>query len=111
MPIDRTTSQRASDAYADRTIRQPTMTSGAKATQGPNNAGADAAAQPGAVSAGATIKLSPQAQRFAQALAAAQATPDVRADRVAAVRAKLASGDDGVDVTTLADKLLGKVEP
>ena len=109
MHIDRTTSQRTSEAYANSTIRQPITTSGAKATQGPNNDGADAAAQPGAVSAGATIKLSPQAQLFANALAAAQAAPDVRPDHVAAARARLANGTDSIDVTSLAGKLLGKV--
>jgi flagellar biosynthesis anti-sigma factor FlgM len=110
MNIDRTTSQRASEAYADNSIRQPTTTSGANATQGPQNVGDSGSAQTNAVSAGATIKLSPQAQLFAQALAAAQATPDVRADRVAAARARLANGDGEGDVTALAGKLLGKVD-
>ena len=105
MNIDRAISQRASEAYADTTIRQPPPTVGAPAPHGSHSV-----AQPHAVGAGATIKLSPQAQLYAQALAAAQATPDVRADRVAAIQARLAGGDESVDVTALAGKLLGQVD-
>ena len=109
MTIDKMTSQRATSAYSDTLSRTSSNSvAGAKTTQGPD---ATSAATPNAAShvpAGATIALSPGAQLFARALAAAQATPDVRADRVAAIQAKLAQQPASVDANALATKLLGE---
>ncbi len=82
---------------------------GASTSQGVKGAG-DTATSAGAGSADATVTLSPGAQMFARALVAAKSTPDVRADRVAALRARIAQGDGEIDVNALAQKLMGTVE-
>jgi hypothetical protein len=104
MAIDTTTLQRANAIYSDAQSRVGTSAAGVSATssaQGPSDT-------PAAPIVGATVTLSPDAQRFAAALAQAQVTPDVRPDRLAAVRAKLAAQNgDGIDTDALAAKLLG----
>ena len=111
MSIDKMTSQRATTAYSDTLSRTASNSvAGAKTTQGPQGPDATSAATPNAASnvpAGAIIALSPGAQLFARALAAAQAAPEVRADRVAAIQAKLAQQPATVDADALATKLLG----
>jgi len=117
MQIDRSTSQRANDAYAQHMLRQqhPNSPVGVTTTQGPQRTtattGAGASTSPNAeIAASATVSLSSNAQTFARALAAAQHTPDVRADRVAALRARFAGGNLEVDATKLAASMLKSVD-
>ncbi len=106
MTIDKLTSQRATNAYHD-TLNRATSTTGAAAT--PASQGSDPAATPppATTPTGAVIALSPGAQTFARALAAALSTPEVRANRVAAIQARLANQPAEVDADALATKLLG----
>ncbi len=53
-----------------------------------------------------TLELSPDARLLHQALAAASRAPDVRSDRVEAVKAKLAAGELGQDPGRLADLMI-----
>jgi hypothetical protein len=55
------------------------------------------------------VALSPGAQTFARALAAALNAPEVRADRVAALQVRLANQPAEVDADALAAKLLGSM--
>ena len=105
MTIDKLTSQRATLAYSD-TLSRATSTTGAAATPAPQEI--DPAAMPlASVPSGAVVALSPGAQTFARALAAALGAPEVRADRVAAIQARLANQPAEVDADALAAKLLG----
>jgi flagellar biosynthesis anti-sigma factor FlgM len=111
MSIDKLTSQRATLAYREKPGRATTSVAGATTTQGPQSADATSATPPTATpttSNGAIIALSPGAQLFSRALAAAQATPEVRADRVAALQAKFAAGADPVNADALAAKMLNE---
>lgn len=106
MTIQRFDAQRASTAYTDTLSRVRTATpEGVKPTQ--SVAATTAAAPAGATKAGAVISLSPEAKLFAKALASAHGASDVRADRVAAVQARLAKNNSSVDVDALAAKMLG----
>jgi len=108
MSLDAINSQRANSAYMDTLSRTQTTTGGVNATQAPPPADADGDAAKAAATPGAIIALSPGAQFFAQVLAAAQGTPDARADKLAAVQARLAAAPNAeVDVQALAAKLLG----
>ncbi len=103
MAIDTTTLQRANAIYSETQNRVATSAAGVNATsssQGPGNS-------PAIPITGATVTLSPDALRFAAALAQAQAMPDARPDRLAAVRAKLAQNGDAIDTQALAATLLG----
>ncbi|TAJ18027.1 MAG: flagellar biosynthesis anti-sigma factor FlgM [Dehalococcoidia bacterium] len=51
------------------------------------------------------VSLSANAQSFARVMEAAQQQPDVRADRVAAVRARIADGTYGIDAHLIAQRL------
>lgn len=105
MSIDKLTTQRATTAYTDTLSRNlATSASGATPTSAPQNAETNAAASP---PAGAIIALSPGAQIFARARVAASAAPEVRADRIAQVQAKLAQHGNEIDADALAAKLLG----
>ena len=109
MSLDAMTSQRANSAYLDTLSRTPaTTTGGVNATQASPPADADGDAANAAATPGAIIALSPGAQLFSQVLAAAQGTPNVRADKLAAIQARLAAAPDaGTDVQALAAKMLG----
>ena len=110
MNIERALSQRAGEIYMSGGQDKVNASAGANASQEVRDVSDTSAG------AGATVSLSPGAQIFARALAAAQSTPDVRADRVAALRARIAQGAGGsgaggeVDVNALAQKLMGTVE-
>jgi negative regulator of flagellin synthesis FlgM len=54
------------------------------------------------------VKWSSEARLASEALAAAKAAPDVRADRVAALKASIANGTYKVDSKTLADKMISR---
>jgi hypothetical protein len=107
MSLDALNAQRATGAYLDTLSRnQSTTSGGVNATSAPPPTDADGDAKTAAP--GAVIALSPGAQFFAQVLSAAQDAPDVRADKLAAVQARLAANPDGTaDVQALAAKLLG----
>jgi len=61
----------------------------------------------GATAAGGDrVQLSADAKLAAAATDAAQRAPDVRADKVAQAKAKLASGDLGADAAKLADAVI-----
>jgi hypothetical protein len=107
MALDKLTSQRASSAYSDALSRANSL-QGAHATQG--SPGADPTPAVTAAPASAVIALSPEAQLFARALAAAQATPDGRADHVAALQARMANRSADVNADALAAKLLGNTQ-
>ncbi len=107
MTLDKLTSQRATTAYSD-ALSRANSSKGAQATQG--SSGADAAPTTAVTPAGAVIALSPGAQLFARALAAAHATPQIRAERVAALQTRLANGAGEVDADALAAKLLGSAQ-
>lgn len=51
------------------------------------------------------VSLSATAQSFARVMEAVQQQPDVRADRVAAVRARIANGTYGIDAQLIAQRL------
>lgn len=51
------------------------------------------------------VSLSATAQSFARVMEAVQQQPDVRADRVADVRARIANGSYGVDADLIAQRL------
>lgn len=106
MTLQRTDAQRASTAYTTVLNR---VRNGAPVGVNPTSAATDPAATSptNATQAGAVITLSPSAKLFAKALASAQFAPDVRADRVAAVRARLAQNPSSVDIESLAAKMLG----
>jgi negative regulator of flagellin synthesis FlgM len=109
MNIERSLFQRAGEVYMSGGQHNVNASSGTNASQGAKGAG-DSSASAAAAGADATVSLSPGAQIFARALAAAQSTPEVRADRVAALRARIAQGGGEVDVNALAQKLMGTVE-
>lgn len=103
MTLDSITSQRAASAYSD-AISRATSATGATATSGASGA---QSATPATTSADAVVALSPEAQAFARALAAAQAVPDVRGDKVAAIQARIANRGTDVNADTLATNLMG----
>ncbi len=109
MSLDAVNAQRANSAYLDTLSRtRTTAAGGVNATQAPQSADADGDAAQAAAAPGAIIAFSPGAQFFAQVLSAAQGTPDVRADKLAAIQARLAAAPNGeVNVQTLATKMLG----
>lgn len=51
------------------------------------------------------VSLSATAQSFARVMEAVQQQPDVRADRVAAVRARIADGTYGIDADLIAQRI------
>lgn len=53
------------------------------------------------------VDVSESSRLFSQALVAAQATPDVRAERVEAVRAAVQNGTYQVDSRLIAERILG----
>jgi negative regulator of flagellin synthesis FlgM len=56
--------------------------------------------------AGDRVELSPLAKDLQKAAEVAQATPDVRADKVAALKAKIESGTYEVDSKKVASKMI-----
>ncbi len=59
-----------------------------------------------ATSQSAKVNWSPKAKLAQEALALAKASPDVRADKVAALKAAIADGTYKVDSKSLADKMI-----
>ena len=51
------------------------------------------------------VALSANAQSFARVMESVQQQPDVRADRVASVRARIADGTYGIDAHLIAQRL------
>ncbi len=51
------------------------------------------------------VALSANAQSFARVMEAVQQQPEVRADRVAAVRARIENGTYGIDAQVIAQRL------
>ena len=68
--------------------------------------GKDGGVKTGQTSSSDRIEVSSEARLLSTALAAAQSAPEVRADRVEAVRQKLAKGQIGNDVDRLANSML-----
>jgi negative regulator of flagellin synthesis FlgM len=69
----------------------------AKARRGDKAAGKDA---------GDKVSLSPEAKLRTEAYKAAQDAPEVRHDKVAAIKAQIASGEYTVDSRKIAEKLV-----
>jgi flagellar biosynthesis anti-sigma factor FlgM len=105
--IERSRSNRMTDAY-ENTLQYtpPPPASGAPGPRDSIANGVAPASPNNEAQSGAIISLSPEALLFTRALAAARASPDVRADRVAALRARYANGDTDIDMNALAAKLL-----
>ncbi len=106
MSLDKLVPQRATSAYNTVLSRAGSQvkTNGATSAQGvaaTPDAPLSEGARPGAI-----ISLSPNARLLAQALAAAQATPDTRTDKVVAARARLATGAEDVNPQALAKSML-----
>jgi negative regulator of flagellin synthesis FlgM len=55
------------------------------------------------------VDVSESSRLFAQALAAVQSTPDVRTERVDAVRAALENGSYQVNAKLVAERILGLI--
>jgi len=108
MTIDRIAAQRASNAYD---YTNTVSTTGAKSSQEVGALSANSPQPTGneGVAPDAKVTLSPDAQTFAKALQSAQQQSDVRPDRVADVRSRLAEIQARleVDTSTLAAKMLG----
>lgn len=71
------------------------------------NEGARRTPQAGGAAARRTdqVSLSASAQSFARVMEAVQGGPDVRSERVAAVRARIADGTYGIDAHLIAQRL------
>jgi len=54
-----------------------------------------------------SVAVSPSARSFTAALQSIAATPDIREDRVAQIRARIESGTYKPDASKIADKILG----
>jgi flagellar biosynthesis anti-sigma factor FlgM len=107
----RALTQRASNAYdAARLPGQLTTPSGVPVPQDLTGGTPPAANAAGSVPPDAVVTLSPDAKSFARIMAAANNVPDVRADRVALARARMARGEVGNDVQSLAAKILQSAE-
>lgn len=57
---------------------------------------------------GEKAEISPKAKEFAQAKAAATEAPDVREDKIAEIKKRLAEGRYKVDVDAVADRLVNE---
>jgi negative regulator of flagellin synthesis FlgM len=102
MEINKTTSDRIQQAGVD-------QAAASKAKSVKDSKDTDSAQQNARVQGSSTEKVawSADSQIMAQGLEAARNAPDVRADRVAALKAQLADGSYKVDATKLADKMIG----
>ena len=56
-----------------------------------------------------TVELSPASRLFEKALAAAKNAPDVRMDRVDAVRSQISAGTYKIDAAAIAARLLAGI--
>lgn len=56
----------------------------------------------------AKAEISDKAKDFAKAHAVATATPDVREDRIAELKKRIAAGDYKVDTDKVAEKMMGE---
>jgi negative regulator of flagellin synthesis FlgM len=70
--------------------------------------GQDAGAARTEAASGDKVSLSPEAKLAGVALGTAQAAPDVRRDRVEAIKARIADGTYAVDSKKIAEKLVGE---
>lgn len=57
-------------------------------------------------SSGDRVTLSPQARELREARRALEALPDVREDKVADIRARIAAGTYRIDAAAIADKMI-----
>jgi negative regulator of flagellin synthesis FlgM len=99
MKVQETTTRSATDlalqaAKSAKPETQPAQAAPAK-TQGSQGAGP-----------AATVQLSPRSRELHSAMAAAQAAPDVRSDKVADVKRRLDNGTYLVDPTRIARGIL-----
>lgn len=82
-------------------------TAGAKRTDKAGDAAAVAKSGTAAVDSGAVKpEISPKAREFAQAKEVASKAPDVREDRIAELKKKIASGSYQVNAQAIADKMV-----
>lgn len=65
-------------------------------------------AQSTATSRSSDVKWSADAKLATEAMAVAKASPDIRADRVASLKASIADGSYKVDAKALADKMISR---
>jgi negative regulator of flagellin synthesis FlgM len=101
MEINKTTSDRVQQTGVDQAAA-----SKAKSVKDSKDAGAAAKARAEGTSS-EKVSWSADATILNQGLDAARAAPDVRTDRVAALKAQLADGSYKVDAKKLADKMIG----
>jgi len=67
---------------------------------------ASAATEKGAAPQGAKAEISSKSKEFAQARASAASAPDVREDRVAELKQRIAEGSYKIDGESIADRLV-----
>ena len=83
---------------------QSRLTGAAQANQPANRAAANAPAP--AKEGGDRVSLSPEGKLRTEAFTAAMGAPDVRAEKVAALKARVQSGEYAIDGKAIATKLL-----
>ena len=91
----------------DHTTNHPVTGGEASGTQqGGRVKSSPAAASQETRTAGAKAEISKKSKEFAQAKSVAKATPDVRADRVAELKQRIADGKYKVDAPAIADRMV-----
>lgn len=68
--------------------------------------GAASALRPGGASSSEKVNLSPESMLLQEGVATAKASPDVRTDKVASLKAAIKNGTYKVDPQAVADKML-----
>ena len=99
----------SSDRVQERQTQEANQSQKAQsAAQQRGDARANGAEGSGPANKAENVKWSSDAKLASEALATAKASPDVRADRVAALKAAIADGSYKVDSKTLADKMISR---
>jgi len=88
------------DPYNQTKLNNATQTGQAQA------AGRNAAGAPAPRAEGDRVSFSPEAKLRTETFSAAMSAPDIRADKVAALKAQVESGQYAVDSKAIAAKLL-----
>jgi len=96
----------SSDRIQERQAQETTQSQKAQTAQKREEARAGGAEGSAPAKRAEDVKWSSEAKLASEALATAKASPDVRADRVAAIKASIASGSYQIDSKSLADKMI-----
>lgn len=102
MPIDRIHNQPPSRSPQADSVQD----SGSVRDTEKAKSGAGSKAAPGSVGQSDSVEISERARELARAQQAVEAAPDVRADKVAELKQRIADGTYEVPAEALADKLL-----